>query len=254
MEARDAVDLSRRRGDYGVDAPFWLVLVASWAVVWAVLAVVLGALVNAWLAAAAAVLAAYPALGAAGYLYTTRAGKFAVWAQMLEGLGLRGDERLLDIGCGRGAVLLMAAKLLPAGRAVGVDLWKTSDQSGNAPEVTEANARREGVADRVELHTGDMTALPFADASFDVVVSSMAIHNVRGRAARLHAVEEAARVLRPGGRILIADAGATARYADRLRELGLRGVARRPLGWRFSYGGPWIAVSLVTAERAPDGR
>src|SRR5207249_4073043 len=83
-------------------------------------------------------------------------GKFAVWAELLRGLGLRGDERLLDMGCGRGAVLLMAAQLLPAGRAVGVDLWKTADQSGNAPEVAEANARREGVADRVELRTGDM--------------------------------------------------------------------------------------------------
>ena len=50
---------------------------------------------------------------AALFIRTTRVGKFEVWAEILEGLRLRGDETLLDLGCGRGAVLLAAAKLLP---------------------------------------------------------------------------------------------------------------------------------------------
>src|SRR5207248_2798855 len=54
-------------------------------------------------------------LNAGIYVYTTRAGKFAVWAELLDRLELNGDERLLDIGCGRGAVLLMAAQRLPRG-------------------------------------------------------------------------------------------------------------------------------------------
>jgi hypothetical protein len=76
------------------------------------------------------------------------------------------------LGCGRGAVLLLAAQHLTTGRAVGVDLWRRVDQSGNSPEATRRNALAEGVADRVELHTADMTALPFEDNSIDVVVSS----------------------------------------------------------------------------------
>lgn len=60
---------------------------------------------------------------AALFIRTTRVGKFEVWAQILEGLRLRGDETLLDLGCGRGAVLLAAAKLVPNGRAIGVDIW-----------------------------------------------------------------------------------------------------------------------------------
>ena len=92
------------------------------------------------------------------YVHFTRAGKIAVWADLLDRLELRGDERLLDIGCGRGAVLLMAAQRLPRGRAVGVDIWSTKDQSGNAQQVTRLNAELEGVADRVELHTADMPA------------------------------------------------------------------------------------------------
>jgi len=101
---------------------------------------------------------------AACYLYTTRIGKFAVWAGVLQGLRLRGDERVLDLGCGRGAVLLAIAQLLPCGRAVGVDLWKTADQSGNNIEMTRCNAVREGLAARVELATADMRALPLRTA------------------------------------------------------------------------------------------
>jgi hypothetical protein len=66
-------------------------------------------------------------LNAGFFVYSTRAGKFAVWAELFDRLDLKGDERLLDIGCGRGAVLLMAAQLLPRGRAVGVDVWSRKD-------------------------------------------------------------------------------------------------------------------------------
>src|SRR5262249_45489694 len=133
-------------------------------------------------------------LNAGVFVHTTRAGKFAVWAELLDRLDLQGDERLLDVGCGRGAVLLMAAQCLPRGRAVGVDVWSAKDQSGNAEQVTRRNADLEGVADRVELHTADMRQLPFADGSFDVVVSSLAIHNIPGAGERARAVREAARV------------------------------------------------------------
>ena len=143
------------------------------------------------------------------YLHNTLRGKFVVWAGLLDQLHLRGDERILDLGCGRGAVLLMAAQHLTTGRAVGVDLWRSVDQSGNSLEATRRNAIAEGVADRVELHTGDMTALPFEENSFDVVVSSLAVHNISGSAGREKAISEAVRVLRPGGRLMIADIRAT---------------------------------------------
>src|SRR5207253_8454791 len=141
--------------------------------------------------------AAFVAAISASYLYTTRRGKFAAWAELLDRLGLRGDERVLDMGCGRGAVLLMAAQHLTTGRAVGVDLWRTVDQSGNSAEAAQRNAVAEGVADRVELQTADMTALPFEEDSFDVVLSSLAIHNISGSAGREKAISEAVRVLRP---------------------------------------------------------
>jgi len=182
-------------------------------------------------------------------LYASRRGKFVVWAELLDGLALRGDERVLDLGCGRGAVLLMAAQHLTTGRAVGVDLWRRGDQSGNAAEATRRNAVAEGVSDRVEIHTADMTALPFEDGCFDLVVSSLAIHNVKGRASRDRVIDEAVRVLRPGGRLLVADIWATARYRARLLELGMTDVARRNLGWRMWWSGPWLPTHLVTATK-----
>lgn len=182
-------------------------------------------------------------------LYASLRGKFVVWAELLDGLALGGDEQILDLGCGRGAVLLMAAQHLPAGRAVGIDIWRKQDQSGNAAETTRRNAIAEGVADRIELHTADMIALPFADSRFDVVVSSLAIHNIKGEARRDQAIDEAIRVLRPGGRLVIVDIFCTRRYAARLNERGLENVNRRGLGMRLWWGGPWVPTHSVTAAK-----
>jgi ubiquinone/menaquinone biosynthesis C-methylase UbiE len=147
----------------------------------------------------------------------------------------------------------MAAQHLTTGRAVGVDLWRSADQSGNSPEAARRNGIAEGVADRVELHTGDMTALPFEDKRFDLVVSSLAIHNISGKTAREKAINEAVRVLVPGGRLMIADIRGTRQHEAQLAKLGMSAVARSRLGWRFWWGGPWAATRLVTATKA-EGR
>jgi ubiquinone/menaquinone biosynthesis C-methylase UbiE len=182
--------------------------------------------------------------------HATRRGKFVVWDGVLDALALRGDERVLDLGCGRGAVLLAAARRLPRGRAIGIDLWSTEDQSGNAQSATQANAQAEGVADRIELHTGDMRALPLPDASVDVVVSSLAIHNIPDAAGRAQAIAEALRVLRPGGRLRLADIDKSAEYERELAARGALDVRRRDLGWRMWWGGPFMRTYLVEARKA----
>ena len=231
----------KRNGRYGIDAPYAPALMILGAAICVGL-IVFAHLVQLWITVVIL-------LGLAMvYLHTTRRGKFQVWHTLLAGAGIRGDERLLDLGCGRGAVLLMAAGYLPQGHAVGVDIWSAKDQSGNAMVTTQQNALAEGVAERVELHTADMRQLPFENDSFDLIVSSVAIHNIGQQAGRDRAIDEAWRVLRPGGRLLIADISKSRRYRQRLEELGAT-VVRRNLGWRMWWGGPWVPTMLVDARK-----
>lgn len=240
-----------RRGEYGYDAPYALVIFGCLGIVSAVLAAIGW---RGWSHRPATMMTFYCVFFLANFssfLYTTRRGKFVEWERILDRLHLRGDERVLDIGCGRGAVLTAAARRLTTGRATGVDIWSTHDQSGNAREVTVRNASLEGVADRVEVETGDMRTLPFPDGTFDLVVSSLAIHNIRSNADRRLAVAEGYRVLKPGGRLVIADIRATSLYEATLRALGASNVERRRLGWRFWWGNPFAATYLLTAQRHP---
>jgi arsenite methyltransferase len=240
-----------RRGDYGFDAPYALIAFAVAGAVSAVTAIVSLIGHDRRLAATMALYGLFFLGNALSFFHTTRRGKFQVWDDILDDLHLRGDERVLDAGCGRGAVLTAVARRLRIGRATGIDLWSTHDQSGNSRDVTIRNASLEGVLDRIDIETGDMRALPFADATFDLVVSSLAIHNIRSNPARAQAVQEMWRVLKPGGRLAIADIRATARYIETLRQLGASDVARRGLGWRFWYGNPFAGTSLVTASKRP---
>jgi arsenite methyltransferase len=239
---KERIGPTPRKGSYGIDAPYLLPVLGLLLVVNVVNGVISG---SVWPFVGAVVVLACAGCG----LYTSRRGKFAVWAGLLNQLQLQGDESILDLGCGRGAVLLLAAQHLTTGRAVGVDLWRRGDQSGNAAEATWRNALAEGVAERVQLHTADMTSLPFQPNSFDLVVSNVAIHNIKGRSGRERAIEEAVRVLRPGGRLLIADLWATGLYRDLLMHLGMIDVARRRLGWRMWWTGPWLPTRLVTATK-----
>jgi len=94
-----------------------------------------------------------------------------------------------------------------------------------------------------------MRALPFPDESFDLVVSSLAIHNIPDGAGRASAIDEAVRVLRRRGRIVIVHINAAREYEARLRERGLADVERRSLGPRMWFGGPWVAGSLVRGRK-----
>jgi len=88
-----------------------------------------------------------------------------------------------------------------------------------------------------------MTALPFDDDSVDVIVGSLAIHNIPMHDGRRRALGEAMRVLLPGGRLAVADLGAR-QHAAHLRERGWRKVQRRSVA-----GGPWMSTQLATVTK-----
>jgi len=137
-------------------------------------------------------------------LFSSLSMKPKIIQLLLSSLDLKGDEKLLDVGCGRGLVLIEAAKLLPHGRVCGVDLW-TQDQSGNTLQATLNNARAEHLDMRIDLQTADVRSLPYSDHSFDAVVSSLVIHNIPTQEGREQALREMLRVLKPSGRFAIFD-------------------------------------------------
>ena len=149
---------------------------------------------------------------------SSRFGKLQARDRILARLKLRGDETVLDVGCGHGLLLIAAAKLLPRGHAVGIDLWSQRDLSDNSREATLRNAALEGVAQRVSVRDGDMRKMPFADRSFDATVAHFAIHNVRTGEGRREAICEIVRTLKQGGQVAISDIFSIDLYADELRK------------------------------------
>jgi arsenite methyltransferase len=165
--------------------------------------------------------------GALMLLYSKR-GKLLHRDRMLKLHAWRGDERVLDVGTGRGLLLIGAAKQLTTGHAMGLDVWNTADLSSNARERTEANLALEGVAQKCELVSEGAQAMSFPDGSFDVVVSNLCLHNIYDKDERRKAVLEIARVLKPGGEAILSDYKKTGEYVRELRAAGLEARQRIP--------------------------
>jgi arsenite methyltransferase len=207
--------------------------------------------VSVWLCFGAAFVAAILFYLGAVMLWSSLVGKMRVRDRLVAALALSGHERVLDAGCGRGLALIACAKKLTTGRAVGIDLWAAKDLSNNNPEATLANAAAESVAERVDVETGDITKLPFPDASFDAVVSMTVIHNIRSRDLRDRALNELMRVLKPDGRIAIFDLLHTPRYAEVLRNAGMtvRNIGHDRL-WLLS-GHSLLAQKTESGQQIP---
>jgi SAM-dependent methyltransferase len=154
------------------------------------------------------------------FLLYVKVGKFHHRDAMLAMHAWRGDEQVLDVGCGRGLLLAGAAKHLTSGHATGLDIWSNTDMGGNSEAATERNLQLEGIADRCTLVSVGAQAMPFADASFDVVVSNLCLHNIYDRPTRQKAVAEIVRVLKPGGLALLSDYRHTGEYATWLAAAG----------------------------------
>ncbi len=155
----------------------------------------------------------------------------------------RGDEMVLDVGTGAGMRMIGAAKRLAnGGRAIGIDIWSAKDLSNNAAESTHRNIAIEGVAACTEVRTEDATRLSFPDATFDVALSLLCLHNIEPKASQALACQEIARVLKPGGRVVIGDYVPTHFYAQALREAGLD-VKRSSSAFGVAGAFMWLVVA-----------
>jgi SAM-dependent methyltransferase len=232
------------QADYGLDAPG---VVRNFAIAGAVCAAGAVLLAFTGVIAAEGVLALCAVMfwaAVAAMVHSSRRGKLVERDRLLDGLALRGDETVLDVGSGRGLLINGAARRLPDGHAVGVDVRSPSGRAGDGRAAALANAEAEGVGDRVEVIDGDMRDLPFDDATFDVVVSSVALHTLDDRDDRELACMEIARVLRPGGRVAVLDVRATREYELAFEDAGLVDVSRSRPSFRM-----YPPVRAVRARR-----
>jgi len=153
-------------------------------------------------------------------VWSSRSGKFILRNKVFGKLEFKGNETVLDLGCGKGLLLIEAAKKLTQGKAFGVDHWVGNLEYKYSAQMVLDNAKIEGVSDRIELVTADAQDLPFGDGSFDVVMTSLMMHHVPDTKKALN---EMVRVLKPGGTLVIADINSK-RYAPIIQSFGLKRI------------------------------
>ena len=165
------------------------------------------------------------------FLLYVKVGKFRHRDFMLDLHSWRGDENVLDVGCGRGLLLAGAAKRLAAingiGHATGIDVWSNVDMGGNSAAATQHNLDLEGVSSICTLLSQPVQEMTFPDATFDVIVSNLCLHNIYDASTRRQALQQIVRVLKPGGIALISDYKLTGEYADEFRKAGLTAEKKR---------------------------
>ncbi len=127
-----------------------------------------------------------------------------------ENIKTKDDAKILDVGCGSGALAIDCAKKYPSAQVTGLDKWGGSYKKFTK-ELCESNAKAENVGN-VEFVQGSAVSLPFEDESFDVVTSNFVYHNIPGN--RQNYILETLRVLKKGGTFVIHDLFTKQKYGN----------------------------------------
>lgn len=120
------------------------------------------------------------------------------WSRIADFSGLKGNENVLDVGCGTGRVSISIAKKLSKGKVTGMDIFE--GVSGKSPDTATNNAKAEGVGGKVNFRYGNALKLPFESETFDLVSMGSVLHELHSDKDKDEALREVYRVLKPGGR------------------------------------------------------
>lgn len=208
-----------KKGNYGLDAP---ACVIGFLCVGAALGIGVIFLNGIFLKALFIIVAFISILSGVGMIFSSKVGKYILRDKIINKLALTGYEKVLDVGCGRGLMINGAAQRLKSGKAYGIDIWSSKDQSRNSKNELLKNAVIEGTEDKLQVVNGDMRDMPFEDNYFDVVISSLAIHNIDDEGERKKALNEIARITKINGKIAILDLANIQEYAHILKENGFK--------------------------------
>ncbi len=179
-------------------------------------------------------------------------GKFVHRDRMLALHAWQGNEYVLDVGTGRGLLMIGAAKHLSSGRATGIDIWRKQDLSGNNDHAARLNIVAEGVDDRCTLRSMPAQQMDFGANQFNVVLSNLCLHNISRREDRLLACGEVVRVLRPGGVAIISDFRHTAEYASAFKLYGCDVVFAERDAWSWLTTFPPLRIVVATKSITDD--
>jgi SAM-dependent methyltransferase len=176
----------------------------------------------------------------AWFRWLTSVLRFRDVERLLDALDLRGNEVLLDVGTGDGVVAIAAAKRLPNGSVIAMDDWQRP-HAGRALSSAKArsNAEAEGVGTRVRVGTMSFEDFELPSESVDVAVACFALHHLEP-AVRQRALLEMVRVLRPGGRLLVAEPVHRAEIAVAFERSGLAVKRESRTFPRWLFG--WISA------------
>ena len=157
-------------------------------------------------------------------------GKRQMARQIIEGtasyVNLPEGGKVLDVGCGSGALGIAVGKRNPKAEIIGIDCWG-KEYASFSKALCESNAKAEGVS-HISFQQGDATHLDFPEETFDAVVSNYVYHNIPGD--RQKYLLETLRTLKKGGTFALHDIFSKSKYGDmqtfvkKLKEMGYRQV------------------------------
>lgn len=178
------------------------------------------------------------------FIHTALSGYPKVWRKLISRLNIAQDAQVLELSVGRiDNLLAVAHSLQQPGKVTGAGQWKGGLQKAQAKVNTA------GIADRVSLADTNVFNMTFTDRRFDYVLVDLAFHDITPAIERGRALQEASRVLKPAGKIAIADFAHIAEYRQILTNLGFNDIQVAAAGVNGWWGGPWAATQVLVAQR-----
>lgn len=179
------------------------------------------------------------------YCNTLFRGRMIIWRKTLEWLNIRSDAKVAVLGLNYAGLFIDVAKELKApGEVTGVNVG-----DHRVLEQEKDRIKENKVADRTKLVDGDLLNLPLENREFDYVLSSFTFHRASPAINKGRAIQEAVRIMKPDGTLVIVDFGNIQEYRQILTNLGFNSIHIDPTGFDGWWGGPWLPTSIMIARR-----
>ena len=179
------------------------------------------------------------------YCNTLFRGRNLIWGQIFRELKMPENAQVAILGLNYAGLFIDVAKRLKApGKVTGVNIGNENVTKQESERIKENR-----VADRAKLVDGSLLNLPLESRHYDYVLSTFTFHSISPAINRGRAIQEAVRVMKPNGTLIIVDFGNLKQYRPIINILGFQDVRVVPTGINGWWGGPWLKTSVLMARR-----